>query len=138
MADCKKKVFAEVEAVERVIAEIPECELSELSTLELAGVAALIHNFYNGVENILKQFITEAGLELPDGSSWHRDLLVISVENHFISGDLMEELKQYLAFRHFFTHAYALELHPERMKNLVVGMSAVFSRLMNEIEANFK
>jgi hypothetical protein len=50
----------------------------------------------------------------------------------------MEELKQYLAFRHFFSHAYALELHPERMENLVVGMPSVFSRLMREIESNFK
>jgi hypothetical protein len=37
-----------------------------------------------------------------------------------------------------FTHAYALELHPERMENLVVGMSTVFSGLMNDIESNFK
>jgi len=42
-----------------------------------------------------------------------------------------------MAFRHFFSHAYALELHPERMENLVAGMPAVFSGLMKEIETNF-
>ena len=133
MADCRERVLAELEAVEKVLAELPDRALSELSALELAGVAALIHNFYNGVENILKQFTIEAGVSLPDGPSWHRDLLSVSVENKFISGVVMEDLKQYLAFRHFFSHAYALDLHPGRREPLVSGMDSLFSRLKNEI-----
>jgi len=136
MADCKEKVLAETEAIERVLAELPDCELSELSTLELAGVAALIHNFYNGIENILKQLISDAELSIPDGASWHRELLSISVENHVISEMLMENLKQFLAFRHFFSHAYALDLHSGRMKGLVSEMPTLFSRLLDEIKVS--
>ncbi len=28
MADCREKVLAEVESIERVLAELPDCELS--------------------------------------------------------------------------------------------------------------
>jgi uncharacterized protein YutE (UPF0331/DUF86 family) len=138
MADCREKVLAEVESIERVLAELPDCELSALSVLELVGVAGLLHNFYNGVENIFKQLILDAGLSMPDGSSWHRDLLSISVDNHFISKALMESLKQYLAFRHFFSHAYALELNPGRLEGLVDDMPAVFSRVLSDIDLYFQ
>ena len=75
-------------------------------------------------------------MSLPDGPSWHKDLLSVAVENKFVSGVLMEELKQYLAFRHFFSHAYALDLQPGRMEPLVFGMASLFFRLKNEINVD--
>jgi hypothetical protein len=54
MADMKEKVEAEYENITRLLDEMPDKErLPYLSFLELAGVATLLHNFYNGVENIL-------------------------------------------------------------------------------------
>jgi hypothetical protein len=55
MADCKDRVEAEYEAIENTLSFLPDKSSSRLSKLELAGLATLIHNFYNGVENILKQ-----------------------------------------------------------------------------------
>ena len=91
MAECKSKVFAEFEAIEKTIAELPVTPFFELSTLELAGVAALVHNFYNGVENILKQLSLDCGYDLPDGSAWHRDILVQSIEHDFITQQIVSE-----------------------------------------------
>ena len=49
MAKVRERVEAEFENIERVIAELPNSSLlPSLSSLELAGVATLIHNFYNG------------------------------------------------------------------------------------------
>ena len=45
-----------------------------------------------------------------------------------------EALKGYLAFRHFFSHAYAIELDPARIAPLVEGANSVFKSLQHDIE----
>jgi hypothetical protein len=46
MAEVRELVEAELENIERVVAEFPDSDsLPNLSSLELAGAAALIHNF---------------------------------------------------------------------------------------------
>lgn len=54
MGTLKERVEVELENVERALAELPVGQTcSSLSRLELAGVAALLHSFYNGIENVL-------------------------------------------------------------------------------------
>lgn len=86
MGNLRKKIEIDLENLDRVIAELPGSEiLSKLSVLELAGVATFIHNFYNGMENILKWVILEKGLDFPQGSSWHKDLLNLVSDQGIIS-----------------------------------------------------
>ena len=139
MAKVHEQVEAEFENIERTLAEVPKSEsLLSLSNLELAGLAALIHNFYNGIENILKQLITAAGKKLPDGSSWHQDLINAAISNDIISESTAKKLRQYLAFRHFFSHGYSFELDPKRMRNLVNDVQPMFSRFRDEINKSLE
>ncbi|MEJ2647854.1 MAG: hypothetical protein P8016_05520 [Sedimentisphaerales bacterium] len=72
MAKLHEQVEAEFENIERTLVDIPNFEsLPNLSRLELAGLATLLHNFYNGIENILKTVVTAKDINLPDGASWH-------------------------------------------------------------------
>lgn len=139
MAEVHEQVEAEFENIERTLTEIPEPEsLSGLSNLELAGLAALIHNFYNGIENILKQIITAAGKKLPDGPSWHQDLINTAILSDIISESVAKKLRQYLAFRHFFSHGYSFELEPKRMSNLVNDIRPVFFHFRDEINKSLE
>lgn len=133
MPDYRLRIEAEYENVEQTLAAFPDTPLSKLSELELAGTAALLHNMYNGMENILKQLFRSQSLDLPSGSSWHRDLLLDAQQRDFLSDELTEMLAGYLAFRHFFSHAYALELYPEKMEPLVAHARSVYQRFKEEI-----
>ncbi|MBA7477792.1 hypothetical protein ES707_13206 [subsurface metagenome] len=137
MANFKDRVEAEYEAIGNTLSFLPEKPISHLSKLELAGLAALIHNFYNGVENILKQIFQLKSIEIPTGSSWHQELLLKAKNENIISDKLADKLKEYLGFRHFFTHAYALDLHPLRIESLIEKIVETFDEFTEEINNNF-
>jgi uncharacterized protein YutE (UPF0331/DUF86 family) len=134
MADNRAYIEAEYEEIEKALASLPARAISKLSRLELAGVAALLHNFYNGIENILKQTFRIEKIQIPQGESWHRDLLLKAVEENILSESLSDELKRYLAFRHFFSHGYAIDLSPDRMEPLISDVHNVFKKFKREID----
>lgn len=135
MTSLRDQVEAEFENIERVLAEFPDGQpFSALSTLELAGVSTLLHNFYNGLENILKYIVQSRELDVPDGASWHRDLVNIAIAENLITGATAEALKPYLAFRHFFVHAYVMDLQVERLRPLNEQARGVYESFRNDIE----
>jgi hypothetical protein len=134
MVRLKQRIQAELENIDEIFKEMPlHSSLPRLSMLELAGVAALLHNFYNGIENILKQIFVWQKIPVPEGQSWHKDLLENAVKEEIISEECKSHLGQYLAFRHFFSHAYALDLYPEKMEPLVEDSQKLYSIFKNDI-----
>ena len=134
MADLGARIQAEEENIARALAQLPlPTRLAELSELELAGTAAFLHNFYGGIENILKQVLSDRGIVLPDGPSWHRDLLRLAEQKSILAADTARTLLPFLGFRHFFSHAYALDLEPERMESLVQSAGEVFGFVRRDV-----
>ena len=134
MTELRDRVESEYEAIQKTLDTLPPASrLTELSVLELGGVAALLHNFYNGIENVIKQILLAKGLPIPEGPAWHRDLLTAAEEHRVLSKATAEQLKQFLAFRHFFSHAYALDLDPEGMESLVADAAGVFRAVVEDV-----
>jgi len=139
MADVRERIEAEFENVTRVLGELPaNVSQRELSVLELAGTAALLHSFYNGVENVLKHLVRARGLHVSSGASWHRDLVNVAVAAGIISESTASDLKRYMAFRHFFSHGYAFDLNQERILPLTNDAGDVFRRFRSEVEDSLK
>ncbi len=105
---------------------------AEYETIEYT-LSALLHTFYNGLENVLKQAFKAKNISIPEGSSWHRDLLLAAGQNNILSEKLITELSPFLAFRHFFSHAYALDLFPSRLIPLVQKAVDIFQQFKLEI-----
>lgn len=133
MASYKECIEAEYEAIERTLSMLPEKPLSQLSKLELAGISILLSNFYNGVENILKQVFKKLSLELPTGSAWHQNLLTNAVNKNIISKNLGNKIKEYMSFRHVVAHGYSFNLKPKRLQELTANASTIFKNFKKEI-----
>ncbi|MCA9732726.1 hypothetical protein KC799_11395 [candidate division KSB1 bacterium] len=138
MANIRLRVEAEFENIEKVIGKIPTADkLPYLSEIELAGVATFLHNFYNGIENILKQCLLIKKIVVPKSEFWHKELLEKATEDNIISDSTNKNIREYLAFRHFFIHAYAFDIYAEKMERLVENIQPTSNIFKSEIERYF-
>jgi len=122
MDSLTKEILAEKENVEEALQNLKDAmSRKEKSVIELSAIATFLHNIYNGIENILKQVMKVIDIEIPKSTTWHKDLLNLSVSNGIISDKLSDELYEYLTFRHFFVHAYGFMLEEDKLKDLVIN-----------------
>ena len=54
---------------------LEKCALNPPNDHELSALAAMLHSFYNGIENIFKRIALQLGDRSPGSESWHRELL---------------------------------------------------------------
>ena len=134
MVDLPLRLAAEKEHVETTLTDLAEAlARKEKQTVELAAIGAFLHNFYSGVENILKQIVKDKGTAVPDGPTWHKDLLETSVTIGVVPRSLADDLYEYIAFRHFFVHAYAFMLKEEHLLPLATHAEDVWSQFVEAI-----
>ena len=94
---------------------IEKCAVSPPDDIELSALAAMLHSFYGGLENIFKRTTLELGDSMPASEFWHKGLLDSMTQatqnrNPVLSPELSTRLKEYMEFRHVFRHAYTFTL----------------------------
>ena len=139
----RKQVVVEQEQLDRLIEVhrplLLRCATSTPDDIELSALAAMLHSFYTGIENLFKRIEVETDATLPRGEFWHRELLDAmrrpsTVRPAVISAPLRDRLREYLEFRHVFRQAYSFQLRWDKMSPLVLDCEQTLQRLEAELE----
>lgn len=138
----KKQVRVELEQLNELL-ETHETLLNKVRSqepdpIELSALAAMLHAFYTGSENLFKRVTIEIDGGLEKSEFWHQELLKNMANRNenrpsVISQALMEKLRPYLDFRHVFRQAYTFQLRWSKMSALVLECREVFARLEKEL-----
>jgi hypothetical protein len=101
--------------------------------VQVTALASVLHSFYNGLESIFVTIAKEVDGTVPTGDRWHRDLLEQMGEANEFRGVvlpslILSQIQNYLAFRHYYRHAYSFFLRWEELRELVLPLTAVWSR----------
>ena len=138
----RKQIAVELQQLNRLLEVhqplLVKCASEAPSEIEISALAAMLHSFYTGIENIFKRIVLESGDALPSGEAWHRGLLDVmtkpgSARAAVISILLRDRLRDYLRFRHVFRQAYSFELRWDKMISLVLECDETLRLLEAEL-----
>jgi len=141
----QSEINQEILSLEALLRELetlkPRLAQKEISNLDLRAAGSILHDFYNGVENIFRRVAQELNGGLPAGEDWHKQLLtdmsldVKGVRPPLVSEDLKLKLQKYLGFYHIFRNVYGFHLEQEQIKVMVKEFPRILSWLRREIAA---
>lgn len=107
----------------------------------LDAVALNLHGFYSGVERLFELTARHIDRAVPNGESWHQDLInqmaqeMSDVRPAMISADVATSLDEYRRFRHVVRNIYATNLVPSKMEGLLERLRPLWERLRAELIA---
>lgn len=139
----RKQQATEREQLQRLLIGIhqllTQCGDTAPTEIELSALAATLHCFYTGVENIFKRAAVELDGEPVRGDAWHRELLLrmktqTARRPALLSEELHDTLNEYLRFRHVFRNAYSFDLDWQKLSPLVLGLEETFQKLENALD----
>ena len=100
-----------------------------------------LHDIYSGFERVFKQIASIVDGNVPSGADWHRELLeqmgldLPKVRPPVLTSDSIQQLDEYLRFRHVVRNVYTFSFDPERIGRLVKELGPVFDRVRQELLA---
>lgn len=107
----------------------------------LALFAVALHGWYTGLETALERIARAIDQRVPSGEGWHRALLsqasaeIPGVRAAVLPRTLHVDLVELLEFRHFFRHAYGVDLDPARLRGNVERLLRVSPSVATALDA---
>lgn len=106
----------------------------------LSVVAVALHHYYGAAESVFERIAR--GFEGPPapGARWHQELLermaleLAGIRPAVVSPGTRTGLRELLGFRHFFRHAYAVALDPQRLRQRAEALLALHRALCAELD----
>lgn len=140
-----QRISDERNKIEETIVKIAE-RLEKIKTAPVeyreeieTTIAKNLVDCYRGIENIFRRIALDVDLRMPDGSRWHKELLVQMAvpqdeRQPVISQETFELLQELLEFRHVFNNIYGEELVYERTERNAKQISKLFNILSEELD----
>jgi hypothetical protein len=106
----------------------------------LALIAVDLHSYYTKLEGLLERILISFEGQAPPGESGHAGLLRVAglaipgVRPAIFSERTREDLDELRKFRHFFRHAYALDLRADKLARVLDPFMAGHSMIDGELE----
>ena len=118
---------------------MPESEPTLPTLIETTALASVLHSFYTGVENIFQLIAKHLDQQPLAGERWHRDLLdqmsqATGERAALLTAETGKRLREYLAFRHFYRHAYSSFLDWRRLALLAAPLPELIKTIQAEVE----
>jgi hypothetical protein len=137
-------IAADLEAVRKLHGEL--CAARDESVMGLpakaraALLAVALHGYYGAVEAALLCVAKDLDGAAPSGRDWHRTLLdrmgrdLTDVRPSVLGADSLALLRRLLGFRHFFRHAYAVDLDLTLLEEHATAVRDRHDGLVRELE----
>jgi len=123
------------------IEELGGLKLSARNKAQNALAAVALHHAYGSIEATMERIARQIDGDLPRGRDWHQALLhsmgldIEGVRPALFSRVSVNALREVLGFRHFFRHAYSVELDAERLGDLRKTIIGAAPQILAELEA---
>ncbi len=142
--ELRREVYIEFDAIQSSIDEL-ESLLHDVgdrqaAVRELAAAGLFLANFYGGIENVLKRICRFHRVEIPQGDSWHVELVRSFRDPSrqdlppLLDLRLSDDLAPYRQFRHVIHHGYGFRLRWEDMLPGIEGARSVFERFQAAVQ----
>jgi len=106
--------------------------------IESAAIGTFLHNFYTGMEHVIRHTLRAHNVPLPESETWHKDLLELALQETILSEETVEYLYEFLGFRHFFVHGYAQMLQEPKLISLANNANKAWERFLTDIREFYR
>jgi len=132
------EVQAQLSQLDLILAKLLErdAQFGRGEPVVFEGAAFHIHNYYSAAEDLLKIVAAAFENNIEDASRWHSELInrmtldIEGVRPRLLSDDTAVLLHRLRSFRHFFRHAYRVDLDGVEIQANVERVQQVHPLLM--------
>ncbi|MDE0087402.1 MAG: hypothetical protein OXU23_16890 [Candidatus Poribacteria bacterium] len=136
--DERVKIERTVGHIKVALQDIEDAPVRYRRSVEIE-IAKYLYDVYMGMETIFRQIAREVDEHIPQGETWHKDLLTQMTAPRaerppVISQKTAQRLEQFLGFRHVFAHLYSIQLDYEQTEKNAKSIEKLFQDVSKELE----
>ncbi len=138
ISDERGLIEESIEKILKRLEKIKDAPIEYKEEIEMA-IAKNLVDCYRGVETIFSHIALDVDLYTPDGSRWHKELLMQMAEPYadrqpVISHETLELLQELLEFRHVYNHIYEQRLIYEKTEKIAIQIEMTYNKISKELD----